>query len=146
MAKFTIPRSDLRRETFFCGGKGGQNQNKTETGVRWIHVPTGIRAEGRSERSQKQNSDSAYALLCAKLLRLILSRREAERQDAYEAKADPSFGSQIRTYRDVGERDVTDHRTGVVGSFDSVVRRGDIDRFLAATLRNRLSAPGPTGS
>jgi len=32
----------VRFETFRCGGQGGQNVNKVETGVRAIHVPTGL--------------------------------------------------------------------------------------------------------
>ena len=32
----------LRFETFRSKGKGGQHVNKVETGVRVIHVPTGI--------------------------------------------------------------------------------------------------------
>ena len=46
---------DLTRHVFRCGGPGGQHQNKTESGVRYIHKPTGVAAESRSERSQYQN-------------------------------------------------------------------------------------------
>jgi len=44
---------ELERQTFRSGGPGGQHQNKTESGVRYIHKPTGIAAESRSERSQQ---------------------------------------------------------------------------------------------
>src|SRR5207249_1115953 len=44
-----IKREDLRRETFRSGGPGGQHQNKTESGVRYVHIPTGIAAESRTE-------------------------------------------------------------------------------------------------
>src|SRR6185369_5975989 len=58
---------DLKRQTFRSGGPGGQHQNKTESGVRYIHIPTGVAAESRSERSQVKNSANAMALLKAKL-------------------------------------------------------------------------------
>ena len=33
---------DLKRDTFRSGGPGGQHQNKTESGVRYTHLPSGI--------------------------------------------------------------------------------------------------------
>ena len=45
---------DLKRDVFRCGGPGGQHQNKTESGVRYTHLPTGIAAESRSERIAAQ--------------------------------------------------------------------------------------------
>src|SRR5262249_2199639 len=51
-----IKPEDLERETFRSGGPGGQHQNKTESGVRFRHVPTGIVAESRNERSQHKNA------------------------------------------------------------------------------------------
>src|SRR5204862_3626477 len=46
-----IRPDDLKRDTFRSGGPGGQHQNKTESGVRYTHLPTGIAAESRTERS-----------------------------------------------------------------------------------------------
>lgn len=57
---FTVGISDCTRQTFRCGGKGGQNQNKRDTGVRLIHEPSGARAEGREFRTQPQNEKSAW--------------------------------------------------------------------------------------
>ena len=50
-------------ETMHCGGKGGQHVNKVETGVRIRHIPTGITAECREERSQLQNKQRAIRKL-----------------------------------------------------------------------------------
>ena len=50
---------DFELQTFRSGGKGGQHQNKTETGVRLIHHPSGAITESREERSQLQNKRNA---------------------------------------------------------------------------------------
>jgi ribosome-associated protein len=70
---FPIPASDdellgqCRVETFMAGGKGGQHQNKTESGVRLVHLPTGLVVSSREERSQHRNKVIALARLREKL-------------------------------------------------------------------------------
>jgi protein subunit release factor A len=56
-----------RVETFRSGGPGGQHQNTTESGVRLVHLPTGLRAVARDERSQHRNRALALARLREKL-------------------------------------------------------------------------------
>lgn len=51
---------DCEVQTFRSGGKGGQNQNKRDTGARVIHHPSGARGEARDERSQLQNKKAAF--------------------------------------------------------------------------------------
>jgi peptide chain release factor 2 len=129
---------DLTRQVFRCGGPGGQHQNKTESGVRYIHKPTGVAAESRTERSQHQNDALAYALLKSKLIRLEEVKREAEYAQAYDEKGDVSFGSQIRSYVLQPYQLVKDLRTGhEVGNPRSVLD-GDIDGFIDAYLRMKL--------
>lgn len=55
-----LTKKDFIRQTFRCGGKGGQNVNKVETGVRFIHPESGARGESREERSQEQNEKIAF--------------------------------------------------------------------------------------
>src|SRR5579871_3218418 len=93
-----IRPEDLKRDTFRSGGPGGQHQNKTESGVRYTHLPTGVAAESRSERSQHKNDANALALLKAKLIRMEEEKREAEYAKKYDEKGDVSFGNQIRSY------------------------------------------------
>jgi protein subunit release factor A len=72
-AMAAIPAADdallaqCRVETFRSGGPGGQHQNVTESGVRLVHLPTGIRAVSREERSQHRNRERALARLREKL-------------------------------------------------------------------------------
>lgn len=60
----SLTRKDFVFETFRSGGKGGQNQNKVESGVRIRHLPSGAIAESREERSQWQNKQIAFKRLC----------------------------------------------------------------------------------
>lgn len=67
---------DVRFERFHCGGKGGQNVNKVETGVRLIHIPTGITVTSTSERSQALNRKDALD----KLNEILKEREDAAKQ------------------------------------------------------------------
>lgn len=51
---------DCEVQHFRAGGKGGQNQNKRDTGTRVIHHPSGARGESREERSQLANTRAAF--------------------------------------------------------------------------------------
>jgi len=63
-----VPRADdIRFESFRAGGPGGQHQNKTESAVRAVHVPTGLVATARDERSQHRNKALAVERLMALL-------------------------------------------------------------------------------
>lgn len=57
---FSVTIEDCRVDTFRAGGKGGQNQNKVESGVRVVHNPSGAVGEARDSRSQLQNKRAAF--------------------------------------------------------------------------------------
>ena len=57
---FSVTLDDCEVQVFRAGGKGGQKQNKTSSGVRIIHHPSGARGESREERSQLQNKKNAF--------------------------------------------------------------------------------------
>ncbi len=66
-------------ETFFtAGGPGGQHRNKTESGVRLAHRPTGVVVSATERRSQAQNRGTALARLRARLA--ALARRPKPRR------------------------------------------------------------------
>ena len=62
--------AECRVETFRAGGPGGQHQNTTESAVRLVHLPTGVQAIARDERSQHRNRSIALKRLRAALERL----------------------------------------------------------------------------
>ena len=134
-----IRDDELKRDTFRSGGPGGQHQNKTESGVRYTHLPTGIAAESRSERSQHKNDANALALLKAKLIRMEEEKREAEYAKKYDEKGDVSFGNQIRSYVLQPYQIVKDLRTGYEVGNPRAVLDGEIDGFIESYLRMKLA-------
>lgn len=61
---FSVTIHDCRVDVFRSGGKGGQNQNKVNSGVRIVHEPSGAVAESREERDQLVNKKRAWKRLC----------------------------------------------------------------------------------
>jgi peptide chain release factor 1 len=62
---FSLTKKDFEIQTFCTGGKGGQKQNSTNSGVRIIHPASGARGEGREERHQYANKARAFERLVA---------------------------------------------------------------------------------
>ncbi len=130
-----IKPDDLKRDTFRSGGPGGQHQNKTESGVRYTHLPTGVAAESRTERSQHKNDANAMALLKSKLYRIEELKKRAETEKQYDEKGEVSWGSQIRNYVLQPYTLVKDVRTDTQTAQVNSVLDGEIDDFIQAFLR-----------
>ena len=58
-----IEEKDLVWDFFRATGPGGQHRNKTETGVRLTHLPSGIVVTATERRSQHQNREVALLRL-----------------------------------------------------------------------------------
>jgi peptide chain release factor 2 len=129
---------ELKRDVFRSGGPGGQHQNKTESGVRYTHLPTGIAAESRSERSQHKNDANALVQLKAKLVRREEEKREADFAKKYDEKGEISFGSQIRSYVLQPYQLVKDLRTGHETGNPRAILDGALDGFINSYLRWKL--------
>lgn len=60
---FSITKKDFKIDTFRSGGKGGQHQNKTDSGVRITHLESGAIGESRDSPSQHRNKKIALERL-----------------------------------------------------------------------------------
>jgi peptide chain release factor 2 len=129
-----VKDEDLRVDTFRSSGAGGQHVNKTESAVRFTHLPTGIVVSCQNERSQHKNRAMAMKVLKARLYELKLREKEEKAEQLNSAKKDIAWGSQIRSYVLQPYRLAKDHRTNLeIGNVDAVLD-GDLDEFIQAYL------------
>ncbi len=133
-----INPTDVRTDTYRASGAGGQHVNKTDSAVRLTHIPTGIVVACQTQRSQHRNRDEAWKMLRARLYELELQKREAAAQAVEDQKSDIGWGHQIRSYVLQPYQMVKDLRTDVETSDTAGVLDGDLDRFMAASLAQRV--------
>ena len=93
-----IKESDLKIESFHSGGPGGQNVNKVETGIRIIHLPTGITVTSTRERSQFMNKQDALKKLSAILKQTNSAGKDRQKNEAWSRHAQITRGNPIRIY------------------------------------------------
>ncbi|MDL2340350.1 MAG: peptide chain release factor 2 [Pseudomonadota bacterium] len=134
-----INESDLRIDTYRASGAGGQHINTTDSAVRITHVPTNIVVQCQNQRSQHKNRAEAMKQLKARLYEAELQRREAEADASSANKTDIGWGHQIRSYVLQPYQLVKDLRTGVTSTAPGDVLDGDLDRFMAAALSQRVT-------
>ncbi|MBL4955026.1 peptide chain release factor 2 [Neobacillus sp. OS1-32] len=134
-----IRPEDLRIDTYRSSGAGGQHINKTESAVRITHLPTGIVVSCQTERSQIQNRERAMNMLKSKLYQRELEEKEKALAEIRGEQKEIGWGSQIRSYVFHPYSMVKDHRTGVETGNVQAVMDGDLDPFINAYLRSRIS-------
>ncbi len=134
-----INESELRIDTYRASGAGGQHINTTDSAVRITHIPTNIVVQCQNQRSQHKNKAEAMNQLRARLYEAELQKREAEANATAASKTDIGWGHQIRSYVLQPYQMVKDLRTGVVSTAPGDVLDGDLDRFMAAALSQRVT-------
>jgi peptide chain release factor 2 len=129
-----INPADLRIDTFRASGAGGQHINKTDSAIRITHLPTGIVVQCQNDRSQHRNRAEAMAMLKSRLFDLEMRKRQVEQDKLEASKTDVGWGHQIRSYV-LDQSRIKDLRTNVEISNTQKVLDGDLDPFIAASLK-----------
>ncbi len=93
-----ISEDKIRIEKFHSGGPGGQHVNKTESGVRIIHLPTGITVSSTKERSQFMNKQDALKKLSAVLKQTNVDSKDKQKNSAWSKHAQIVRGNPVRIY------------------------------------------------
>jgi len=125
-----IKKDDLKVDTFRASGAGGQHVNKTESGVRFTHLPTGIVSESTDSRSQHKNREIAMQKLYQRIqeaqVEKVYSQQKAKRKSLV-GSGDRS--DKIRTYNYPQNR-MTDHRINLTMYSLDKIMDGQIESII----------------
>jgi peptide chain release factor 1 len=127
-----IRPEDIRLDTTRASSAGGQHANTTDSGVRILHIPTGIIVTSAS-RSQHQNREKAMQMLRTRLFDLERQKVDSERAAARRGQVGSGDRSErIRTYNFPQGR-VTDHRINLtLYKLDEVLAGNALDEVIDA--------------
>ena len=109
-----IEASDLREETMFSSGAGGQNVQKNKTAVRLVHLPTGISVKNQEEHKYETNKKLAMAALGT----IIYNQHFEDERSQMVKVCKNQMGNldcneRIRSYN-FNRNTISDHRLGIV--------------------------------
>jgi peptide chain release factor 1 len=125
-----IRKDDLKVDTFRSSGAGGQHVNKTESGVRFTHIPTGIVSESTDSRSQHKNREIALQKLYQRIKDAQREKAAAEQKQKRQSLVGTGDRSdKIRTYNYPQNR-VTDHRINLTLYSLEKIMDGQIDEII----------------
>jgi peptide chain release factor 1 len=129
-----IRPEDIRLDTTRASSAGGQHANTTDSGVRILHIPTGIIVTSAS-RSQHQNRVEAMKMLRSRLFDLERQKVDSERSAARKGQIGSGDRSErIRTYNFPQGR-VTDHRINLtLYKLDQVLSGEALDEIIEALI------------
>ncbi len=134
MEDVDIRKEDIRTDTFRASGAGGQHVNKTESGVRFTHIPTGVVAESTESRSQHKNRDIAMGRLIQQIKDAQINQHQSSIASARRSLVGSGDRSEkIRTYNWPQNR-VTDHR------LEGDNKNYNLDRVIEGELEGMIEA------
>lgn len=138
-----IDPDDLKIDVYRSSGAGGQHVNKTESAVRFTHIPTGIVVTCQNERSQQANRLTGMRVLKARLFEYEREEQEKKLAQIRGEHRDIAWGSQIRSYVLHPYTMVKDHRSGHETGSVHAVLDGDVDGFVKAWLEMKVLNKAP---
>ena len=115
-----VTKSDLIIEPVKGSGPGGQKRNKTASGIRLTHIPTGISVRSDEERMQSQNLKIAFNKLAAKLVPLMIIK-----QPVTECN-----GERIRTYNSKSNRVSDDRIEGKTYNYTEILSGNALEKLI----------------
>lgn len=125
-----IGPDDLRVDTYFASGPGGQKVNKTASAVRITHLPTNTVVSCQDEKSQHKNRSKAMRVLRSRLLEMKQQQAQNERADQRRSLIGSGDRSQrIRTYNFPQNR-MTDHRANLTLYKLDQMMQGNLDELI----------------
>jgi peptide chain release factor 1 len=129
-----IRKEDIRTDVFRASGAGGQHVNKTESGVRFTHLPTGVVAESTESRSQHKNRDIAMGRLVQQIRDMQIQQQQSTVSNQRRSLLGSGDRSEkIRTYNWPQNR-VTDHR------LEGEVKNFNLDKVIEGSLDDLIEA------
>ncbi len=146
-AEIEIKDADCEWETFASGGPGGQHVNKTQSGVRVRHIPTGITVACTEQRNQGANRRRALKILAAKLASREEEQRAQAAQTGYQTKSNMGFGAadRILSVTLFPFQLVKDNRTGWETSDTEGFLAGKLDGMIESYLKWAAAGGKPVG-
>lgn len=128
-SKIELLDEDLEIEPVNLGGKGGQHQNRSMSGARVTHKPTGLQAVING-RKYHQNLEKALRVLSERVNDKHLGEAQQASSEARQSQmGGGSRSDKIRTYNFLQSR-VSDHRLGTKTGNIKGVMRGNFDLIL----------------
>lgn len=96
---FSVTASDCKFDYFRCPGKGGQKVNKTSSGARCTHPPSGAVGQSCDTRSQHQNKRIAFERMANTKEYQLWNRREVSRITGEEDRIKRNVEQSMRKVR-----------------------------------------------
>lgn len=93
-----LKSGEVKVECMKSSGAGGQHVNKTESAVRVTHIPTGLAAVAKEERSQHLNRKLALSRLYEKLKQEKDGMKLKHQQERWSCHNELERGNPLRIY------------------------------------------------
>lgn len=132
--EFHLDENDLEIGTHRATGAGGQHVNTTDSAVRIVHTPTGIKVNVQDGRSQHENRATAMKIIRARVAEEMQRIEDEKTGNIRKSKIGTGDRSEkIRTYNYPQNR-VTDHRIGfTINQLDRIMD-GKLEPVVEALL------------